>query len=94
MCKGVCFQRADALEKFRQGDSRDCILFFVLVRKIGPEITSVASPPLLCIWDAATVWLDEWRVGSCPGSEPANPTLHGNLTTMLPGWPHGVWFLQ
>ena len=53
--------------------------FSFLVRKIGPELTSVvnlplfflreedclwaniwASLPLLCMWEAATAWLDEW----------------------------------
>ena len=28
----------------------------------------------LCMWDAATVWLDERSVGPCPGYEPANPS--------------------
>ena len=45
------------------------------VRKIGPELTSVASLPLLCIWDAATAWLDEWCADLHPGSKPANPGL-------------------
>ena len=35
----------------------------ILVRKIGPELTSVASLPLFCMWDTTTAWLDEWCVG-------------------------------
>ena len=34
-----------------------------------------ASLPLLCMWDATSVWLDEQCVGLRPGSEPANPGL-------------------
>ena len=34
-----------------------------------------ANLPLFCIWDAATVWLDEQCVGLHQGSEPANPRL-------------------
>ena len=65
------------------------ISFFVCVRKISPELTSVANPPLLAeedwawanivpvflyfTWDAATAWLDKRCVGARLGSEPANP---------------------
>ena len=42
--------------------------FFVCVRKIGPDLTSVPNLPLFCMWDAATAW-----VGLHAGSEPANP---------------------
>ena len=41
----------------------------VYVRKIGPELTSVANLPLFCMWCAATAWLDEWCVGLSLGSE-------------------------
>ena len=27
------------------------------------------------MWDAATVWLDEWCIGPCPGSKPMNAGL-------------------
>ena len=47
--------------------------FFFLVRKIGPELTSVAILPLFCMWISATAWLNEQCVGLCPGSEPVNP---------------------
>ena len=43
--------------------------FFFLVRKIGHELTSVANLPLFCMWDAATVWLDERSVGLHLGSQ-------------------------
>ena len=46
------------------------LLFIFLVRKIGPELTSVASLPLFCKWDAATAWVDEQCVGLHLGSEP------------------------
>ena len=35
------------------------MIFFFLVRKIGPELTSVANLPLFCMGDATTAWLDE-----------------------------------
>ena len=50
-------------------------LFPVCVRKIVSELTSVASLPLLCIWDAATARLDEWCVGLHSGFEPVKPGL-------------------
>ena len=52
-----------------------CYLFYVgfLVRKIVPELTSVLI--FSCMWDAATVWLEEWCVGWCLGFEPTNPGL-------------------
>uniref|UniRef100_A0A8C4MNM5 Solute carrier family 25 member 30 n=2 Tax=Equus TaxID=9789 RepID=A0A8C4MNM5_EQUAS len=31
--------------------------------------------PLFCMWDATTAWFDEWCLGLCLGSEPANPRL-------------------
>ena len=46
-----------------------------LVRKSGPELTSVPTFLYFCTWDAATERLDEWRVGLHLGSEPANPGL-------------------
>ena len=42
------------------------------VRKIGRELTSVASLPLFCLWDAATAWLDELCISPFLGSEPMN----------------------
>ena len=54
---------------------RKIVLFCFLVRKIVPELTSVANLPLFCMWDATTAWLDEWCVGVHPGSEPMNPGL-------------------
>ena len=51
---------------------------FFLVRKSGPELTSVASLPLFCMWDAAIAWLDEQCAGLHPGSE---PTRDPNLQT-------------
>ena len=44
------------------------ILFFFLLRKISPELTSIASLPLffLFLWAAATAWLltDEWYMSA------------------------------
>ena len=36
---------------------------------IGPELRSVASLPLFCIWDATTALLHEQCLGLHPGSE-------------------------
>ena len=47
--------------------------FFFGVRKIGPELTSVANLPPLCTWDATTAWLDEQCIGLRPGPKPTNP---------------------
>ena len=56
-----------------------------------PWANICASPPLFCMWDTATAWLDEWCVGLCLGSEPAKPCLpkaeHANLTTTPLGQP-------
>ena len=48
------------------------IYLFFLVRKIGPELTSVAVF-LYFMWGAATAWLDEQCGGPRLGSKPANP---------------------
>ena len=48
---------------------------FLLARKNGTELTSVANLPLFCMWDATTAWLDERCVGLCLGSKPTNPWL-------------------
>ena len=72
-----------------------CFCFFFLVRKIGPELTSVANLPLFCMWVALTAWLDEQCVGPCVGSEPANPgppKQNVNLITMPLGWPLPCFF--
>ena len=59
------------------------------MRKIGPELTSVANLllflleddcswaniPLFYMWDATTGWLSKWCVCPCPGSQPVNPRL-------------------
>ena len=42
------------------------------MRKIGPELPSVASLPLFCMWDTATAWLDQRCVGPHLGSGRAN----------------------
>ena len=39
--------------------------FFFLVRKIGPELTSM-SIFVYFVWDTTTAWLDEWCVGPWP----------------------------
>ena len=44
----------------------------MLVRKIGPELTSLPIF-LYFMWGTATVWLDEQCVGLHPASEPENP---------------------
>ena len=59
---------------------------FFLVKKIGPELTSVANLPLFCMWDATTAWLDEQCVGVCLGTE-STEAEHVNLTTMPLGQP-------
>ena len=70
--------------------------FCVCVRKIGPELTSVASLPLFfCMWDATTAWLDERCVGPRLGSEPVNPRPLkecADLTTVPLGWPQREFF--
>ena len=48
--------------------------FFLLVRKIRPELTSIANLPLLCMWDAPTA-RPMSGAGPCPGSEPTNQGL-------------------
>ena len=40
-----------------------------------PWTVICANLPPFCIWDATTVWLDEWCVGPHPGSQLANPGL-------------------
>ena len=47
--------------------------FFFLLRKICPELTSVASLPFLCVWSAATAWPLRSGVGPRPGTEPGLP---------------------
>ena len=44
---------------------------FCFVRKIGPELTSVANLHLLCMWVAAPAWLMS-GVGLHPGPETSN----------------------
>uniref|UniRef100_A0A9L0JC13 Sodium/nucleoside cotransporter n=1 Tax=Equus asinus TaxID=9793 RepID=A0A9L0JC13_EQUAS len=77
---------------FTVGVVQDAHCFFFsnkvcfLVRKIGPELTSVANLPLfkkiflpkalvhiLLCGNATTAWLDEWCLGLHPGSEPVKP---------------------
>ena len=47
------------------------IYFFFLLRKISPELTSLANLPLLYMWVAATTWLTS-GIGPCHGSKPRN----------------------
>ena len=63
------------------------------MRKIGPELTSVANPPLFWMWDTASTWLDEQCIGLHPGSEPwATKAECVNLITTPLGRPHEYTF--
>src|SRR3712207_4869248 len=71
-------------------------IFFFPLRKIRPELTSVANLPLFCMWVADTAWLTMSGVGLCPGTKPG-PLKRGtpNLTTRQQGWPpHRTFFLR
>ena len=45
-------------------------LFIFFLKKIDPEVTSVAKLPLFCMWVAATAWPPMSGVGLCPGTNP------------------------
>ena len=63
-------------------------LFIVLLRKIGPELTSVANLPLFFMWVAATAWPPMKGVGLCLVIEPGPPKQNvPNLTTRPQGLP-------
>ena len=57
------------------------------MRKFGADLTSAANLPLFCMWDAATVRLDERYVGPW-----ATKVEHMNLTTTLLGRPPSLYF--
>ena len=42
------------------------ILYFFFGDEAWPCANICASPPLFCLWDAATAQLNEWCVGPCP----------------------------
>ena len=44
-----------------------------LLRKLGPELTSMPIFLYFICGMPTTTWLDKWRVGPSLGSEPANP---------------------
>ena len=48
-------------------------IFLFLPGKDCHWVNICANLPLFCIWDTSTAWLDEWSVGPCSGSKPANP---------------------
>ena len=51
-----------------------------------PQANICAKLPLLCMWDAAKAWLDEWYVDVHPGSElrpRATAVEHVNLIAEL-----------
>ena len=60
-----------------------------LVRKIGPELTSVANLPPFCMWDATIAWFDEQCAsrGIQTGEPWAAKVEHANLTTTPLGQP-------
>ena len=66
-------------------------IFFFLLEEDCHWDNIYANPPLFCMWDTTTAWLDEWYVGLCLGSEPANPQAAKaelmNLTTTPLGRP-------
>ena len=67
------------------------IYLFIYLRKVSPELTSAANPPLFLLKKSgpeltsmpiflyfisgmpATTWLPKWCVGPHPESEPVNP---------------------
>ena len=62
-----------------------------MLRKAGPELTSVPTS-LYFMWGMpATAWLDEQYVGPHLGSKLVNPwaaeVKRVNLTAVPPGWP-------
>ena len=65
--------------------------FFLLLRKISPEIISVANLPLLYMWVATITWLTSC-VGSCPASKSVNqatkaePIKLNHYITRLAPW--------
>ena len=50
-----------------------CCQFLFLLEEDCHWAKIYVNLPLFCMWDTATVWLDEQRVGPHPGSEPVNP---------------------
>ena len=52
---------------------RSCTTFFFVLRKISPELTSAANPPLLYMWDACHSMACQAVPCPHPGSEPGNP---------------------
>ena len=70
-------------------------LVCVCVRNIHPKLTSIASLPPFCMWDAPTAWLLS-GVGPHPGTKSANlghqSGAHGGLTTQAPSWPLFTYF--
>ena len=44
-----------------------------LLRKTGPELTTMLIFLYFICGMPATAWLDKWHVGLQPGSEPVNP---------------------
>ena len=50
-----------------------CFLFFFGLRKIHPELTSIANLPLFCLWAGTTARPPTSGVGPHPGTEPRPP---------------------
>ena len=48
--------------------TNSCLVFYALVRKTDPELTSVTNLPLSCMCDATSAWLDEQCGGPRLGS--------------------------
>ena len=58
-----------------------------LLRKIRPELTSIANLSLFCMWFTTTAWLLASDVGPYLGIEPGLPKWSvPNLTTRPWGW--------
>ena len=61
---------------------------FFFLRKISPELTSAANPPLFYMWDTCHSMACQAVRCPHPGSEPANPAIEAeraHLTSAPPG---------
>ena len=66
--------------------------FFFSLNPPSTELYILVVGPSSCgMWDAASMWPDDWRPCLRPGFEPAKPWVTvaecANLTTRPQGWP-------